>query len=342
MMKTWQKLIDNPQLWERYLVREKVVDGIREFFKTQGFHEVQTPIMVPVPSCEPNLEVFETVLKTFGQQKRAFLIMSPEYAIKKLLAAGIGNCFEMTQVFRNGEEASPQHNSEFTMLEWYRTKADYMDIMSDFEKLLLFLVKKKSLVYQGQIYDLSLPWPRITVAEAFIKYAQIPVETLVNESRLIQTARNKGYQLEEKTSWEQVFYQIFFNEIEPRLKALHRPYFLYDYPVQQASLSKKKEDDPRFAERFEVFIAGIELGNCFSELTDSIEQETRFNRELMERKKLRKIEYPIDRDLIEALKAGLPAAAGIAVGVDRLIMLLADVPTIAETMFFPQKELFDL
>lgn len=341
-MKTWQRLKKDPKLWEQYLVREKVIDGIREFFKKQDFREVQTPIMVPIPSCEPNLEVFETNISTNKGKKRAFLIMSPEYSIKKLLAAGVGNCFEITKVFRNMEEVSAQHNSEFTMLEWYRTRANYLDIMVDFEQLFLNLANEKKLVFQGKTYDISLPWPRVAIPDAFEQYAQIPIETLVNESGLIKEAKEKGYKIDKQTSYEQVFYQIFFNEVEPQLAALNRPYFLYDYPSQLASLAKRKTSDPRISERFEVFLAGIELGNCFSELLDPIEQGARFKKELKERKAAQKTSYPMDEDLITALKSGMPATAGIAVGVDRLIMLFSDVPTVGETMFFPQKELFDL
>jgi elongation factor P--(R)-beta-lysine ligase len=327
VMKTWQRIKNNPKLVEKYLVREKVIDTIRSFFKDQGFHEVFTPILVPVPSIEPNLEVFQTLLRSpsYGRArpkpgKRAFLIMSPEFSIKKLLAGGVGNCFEITRCFRNEEEVSRLHNPEFTMLEWYRVGADYKDIMRDFENLFLKVVGKDKLKYQGETYDLSLPWPRIRIEDAFKKYAGKDVLKVSDEN----------------------FYKIYFNEIELELLKLKKPHFLYDYPISQASLARKKESDPRFAERFEVFLAGIELGNCFSELTDAKEQRKRFETEKREREEKGKTEYPIDEDLIEALKSGLPVVSGIAVGVDRLVILAADVPTVAETMFFPGEELFDL
>jgi len=305
---------------EKYLVREKVVDTIRSFFKNQGFHEVFTPTLVPIPSIEPNLEVFESELRTLkGEKRRAFLIMSPEFSIKKLLAGGIGNCFEITKCFRNEEEVSTLHNPEFTMLEWYRINADYKDIMKDFEHLFLDIIGKDKLEYQGEVYDLSLPWPKIRIPDAFKKYAGKDVLKVSDED----------------------FYKIYFNEIEPELLKIKKPYFIYDYPISQASLSKPAKD-PRFAERFEVFLGGIELGNCFSELTDAKEQKKRFETDKKDRKKMNKTEYPIDEDLIEALKEGIPAVSGIAVGVDRLVMLAADVSSIEETLFFPGKELFDL
>lgn len=329
-MKTWQKISkawqsealkkENPLL-EKYLVREKVIDDIRDFFKSQKFHEVQTPILVPVPSIEPNLEVFKTELRTSrGTKREGYLIMSPEFSIKKLLAAGIGNCFEITHCFRNEEEVSPLHNPEFTMLEWYRINADYKDIMKDFEELFLKIIGKEKLTYQRQTYDLTPPWPRISVSDAFNKYAGKDVLKISDED----------------------FYKIFFNEIEPTLAESKKPFFIYDYPISQASLSRPKKDDPRFAERFEVFLAGIELGNCFSELTDAKVQKERFEKDLAERKRLGKTIYPIDEDLIDALSSGLPPVSGIAVGVDRLIMLAADAPTVGETLFFPADEIFNL
>jgi lysyl-tRNA synthetase class 2 len=320
-MKTWQKIKENPELLKKYLIREKVIDVIRKFFKELGFNEVFTPILVSVPSCEPNLEPYKTELRTAGGVKRdAYLIMSPEYAHKKLIAAGMENIFEITRSFRNEEEISIAHNPEFTILEWYRTKADYRKIMEDFESLFVKIIGGKSLKYQGEEYDISLPWPRVSFEEAFSKYAGKKINEIKDED----------------------FYQIFFNEIEPKLRASHRPAFVYDYPVSQASLARKKPDDPRFAERFEVFLAGMELGNAFSELTEPGEQAGRFTKELAQRKNQGKSEYGMDTDFIEALKSGMPETAGIAVGVDRLVMLVADVETIAETLFFPGEETFDL
>lgn len=326
-MKTWQRVKNDQSLLNKYLIREKVVDSIRDFFKRQDFHEVFTPILVPVPSIEPNLEVFKTELRTSkGVKKDAYLIMSPEFSIKKLLAGGVGNCFEITRCFRNEEEVSPLHNPEFTMLEWYRVGANYFDVMKDFENLFIEIIRKvnpkvdlKKWQYQGQTFDLTPPWPRIKIAEAFQNYANRNVLEVDDED----------------------FYKIYFNEVEPKILKSRRPYFLYDYPISQASLSKPSKD-PRFAERFEVFLAGVELGNCFSELIDANEQRKRFEIEKKEREKLGKTKYPIDEDLIKALESGLPEVSGIAVGVDRLVMLAQDAANIEETLFFPGKELFDL
>lgn len=342
-MKTWQKIKNDPNLLNKYLVREKVIHTIRQFFLDRKFHEVFTPVMVPIPSIEPNLEVFKTELRTSkGLKRDGYLIMSPEFSIKKLLAAGIGSCFEITKCFRNDEEVSSLHNPEFTMLEWYRINADYTDVMKDFEDLFLEIVGKDNFTFQGRSLDITRPWPRYSVAQAFEKFAGIDTETLLSGERLLNAGKSKGYTVDENVTWEQMFYQIFLNEIEPAIDKSNKPAVIYDYPISQASLSRPKAGDPRFAERFEVFLAGIELGNCFSELTDAGVQKARFLEDLEARKQLGKTAYPIDEDLIQALSSGLPPVSGIAVGVDRLVMLAADVPTVADTMFFPGAELFNL
>jgi lysyl-tRNA synthetase class 2 len=192
--------------------------------------------------------------------------------------------------------------------------------MEDFEKLFVKIIGKEKMRYQGKTCNLSLPWPRISFKEAFKKYAGKDVLKVSEED----------------------FYKIFFNEIEPEMAKSHRPFFIYDYPISQAALARPKPTNPRFAERFEVFVAGVELGNCFTELTDAKVQRERFEVDKTLRQAQGKTNYPIDEDFVEALKSGLPASAGIAVGVDRIIMLAADVPSISETMFFPGKELFDL
>lgn len=346
-MKTWQRLRRQPELLSQYLVREQVIDEIRTFFKQEEFHEVETPLLVQRPSSETYLEFFATTLKTAeGQSLPAYLTTSPEYSMKKLLVAGLPKIFQLCKSFRNREGKSGRHNPEFLILEWYRTHADYTDIMADCEHLFAHLVKKirksKTFTYQGKKYDLSTPWPKISVAEAFAKYAQVEIDELVDESALIKRARAKGYQVTPQTTWEEAYNQIMLNEVEPRLAEFKQPLFLYDYPVSQAALSRRKSSDPRFAERFEWYLGGIELGNAFSELTDAAEQETRLRQDLVIRREQGLSQQEMDEDFIVALKAGMPEAGGIAVGVDRLIMLLADVESIHQTQFFPVDDVFDL
>ncbi|MBI5620061.1 EF-P lysine aminoacylase GenX [Candidatus Gottesmanbacteria bacterium] len=352
-MKTWRRLHDNPKLWERYFIREKVLTAIRRFFLDRGFHEVETPYLTGSLPPESYLDVFETTLLDRNRKStRAFLPTSPEPFLKKLLVAGIGNCFAIPKSFRNTEDKSRTHNPEFTILEWYRVGASYTDIMKDCEELVLFInayLKRSGkgqgpadpaeLMYQGKRVDISSPWERLTVVEAFKKYAHMNLEHALTRETIAKLARAKGYRVEETVEWEEVFHQIFLNEVEPHL-GRGKPTILYEYPSDLAALAKLKADDDRFAERFEFYIEGLELGDAYSELTDWKDQLERFRLEEEERRRLGKVAHPIDMDFIEALKTGMPEAGGIAVGVDRLIMLFAGVTDISDTLFFPAKDLF--
>lgn len=372
-MKTWQQLHNNPALWKRYFVREKVLTAIRRFFFDRGFHEIETPYLTGSLPPESYLDIFETTLLDRNRKPiKAFLPTSPEPFLKKLLVAGVGNCFALPKSFRNTEDKSTTHNPEFTILEWYRAKADYTHIMRDCEELLLFINtylqrtpsvvpanagiqrrehqipdrvgddknKPKIFMYQGRRVDLSPPWERLSIIEAFEKYATFDIRRALTLAGLAPIALKKGYKVSPSDTWEELYDQIFLNEIEPHL-GRGKPTIIYDYPASQAALSRKKKSDPRFAERFEFYIEGLELGDAYSELTDWEEQLARFKEEEAERKRLGKVMHPMDMDFIEALKTGMPPAGGIAVGVDRLIMLFADATDIADTLFFPAKDLFE-
>ena len=353
-MKTWQLLKKHPELWERYFIREKVLTAIRRFFFDRKFHEVETPYLTGSLPPESYLDIFETTL--LDRQRtptKAYLPTSPEPFLKKLLVAGVGNCFALPKSFRNTEDKSKTHNPEFTILEWYRVNADYTDIMDDCEELLQFIntylqrssvqqgaKKPTELTYQGKHVDFSSPWERLSICEAFLRYAKFDLTKALNLKDLAPIAKKKGYTVTSNDTWEELFHLIFLNEIEPKL-GRRKPTIIYDYPVSLAALSRKKKSDPRFAERFEFYIEGLELGDAYSELTDWKEQLARFKEEEEERKRLGKVAHPMDMDFIEALKVGMPEAGGIAVGVDRLIMLFADATDIADTLFFPAKDLFD-
>lgn len=335
-MKTWFKLKQNPAFRQILFLREKIIRVIRDFFYQENFHEVFTPVLVPALIPESYLEVFETFLRRRdGSCKKLYLIPSPEVSIKKLLVGGIGNCFEISRSFRNGEMDSRFHQPEFTLLEWYRVGANYEKIMEDCEKLIAYLnlrIKNKKedlkITYQGREIDLTAPWERISVVQAFLKYAKVPYSAIDNLEKIRRVAVKKGYSVKKEDSWEQLFHQIYLNEVEPHL-GRGRPTVIYDYPKELAALAKIKKTDPRFCERFEFYIGGLELGDCYTELTDWREQEERFKKEL------KKVSVVADSDFLAALKTGLPDCAGIAVGVDRLVMLFADVVDIKETLPFP-------
>lgn len=344
-MHNWQKILDNPQLKTQFLMREQVIDALRSFFKRRNFHEVETPLLVKSPGTEPYLEVFETTLKfAEGDNHRGFLLTSPEYAMKKLLSAGFGDIFQICKSFRNKEGRSDKHNPEFTILEYYRVNADYTALMDDQKEMLLHILRAVTndpsatiLKYQDLNIDLNT-WQKYSVAEAFEKFAGVSTDDLLDEEKLVNIAKEKGYQVDEHTTWEQAFNQIFLNEIESQFNP-EIPTIIYDYPVSQAALSRKKVSDPRFAERFEYYIAGVEIGNAFSELNDPVEQQQRLEAELAHRKTLDKTQFELDQDFIKALEH-MPDSAGIAIGVDRLIMLFANVPSIKDTILFPVEEMF--
>lgn len=342
---TWETVRLHPRLAGPRLVRERVIDAIRAFFKQQGYHEVETPLLVRCPGMEPYLDVFQTSWTTArGERFVGYLTTSPEYAMKKLLAAGIGPIFQICKSFRNGEEVSALHNPEFTILEWYRPRADYTDLMRECEELFRQVARAvnpdfggKALSYQGARIDLESPWERLPVREAFRRYADVDLARDID--RLVEVARAKGYSVDAETTAEQAYHQIFLNEIEPRL-GHQTPTILYEYPISMAALARPSPSDPTVAERFELYLAGIELANAFGELTDADEQRRRLQIERAERCRLGKTLYDLDEDFIAALEVGIPPSAGIALGVDRLAMIFADVASIHDVLWFSADELF--
>ncbi len=350
MEPTWLRLRAAPDLRRPYLLRSRVIKAIRAFFDAHGFEEVETPLLVAAPGMEPYLDVFETRLTTArGQSSRAFLTTSPEYAMKKLLVAGLPRIYQICKSFRNGEEISRGHNPEFTILEWYRAHADYRAIMTDCENLLVAIWRalhpeadadaEPFLAMENERIRLAPPWERRSVRESFARFAHLDLDALGDSQVMRRALDARGYQTSDATTWEQGYHQIFLNEIEPHLGYI-APTILYDYPAPMAALARRKADDPRYAERFEFYIAGIELGNAFSELTDADEQQARLEAERAERAALGKAVYDIDADFLRALHTGMPPSAGIAVGVDRLVMLFSGAATIQETLWFPANETF--
>ena len=292
--------------------------------------EVQTPSLVRCAGQEPYLTPLSADFKDEKNKKyQGFLITSPEYSLKKLLASGFDRIFELARVFRGNEALGGLHNPEFTMLEWYRTNSDYRQIMKDIENLVFFLNKKinnsKYLNYQSRKIDLTLPWPRLSVKEAFLKYAGINLE--------------KKWRNFSPDSWNTNFYKVFLNKIEPNFPK-DRPVIIYDYPLPQASLAKRKSKNSFYAERFEVYIGGMELANAFSELTDHKEQRARLVEEQKLRKKIGKDFIPLDEDFIYALKLGILPSGGIALGMERLQMLLLDIKDINNLLLFPAHDLY--
>jgi len=315
-------------------IREEIIDAIRQFFKSHGFIEVETPLLVPYPDPSPFNEVFE-VSPVLG--KRGFLTPSPEFFMKKLLAFGSGNIFQICKAFRDPPELSPLHNPEFTILEWYRVNANYQDIMTDCENLLNFISQTTPISPIPPI-SLTPPWLRLSIKESFQKYANVNLDEFLDPQKAQQICQEKGYQVSENSTWEQLYHQIFLNEIEPKLPK-DKPLILYDYPAPLAALARLKPTNPRYAERFEFYLAGLEIGNGYSELTDPQEQEKRLKQDIEARKSLGMRLFPHDKDFVKAI-GNLPSCGGIAVGVDRLIMVLTGAKTINEVLSFPAQKIF--
>ena len=334
-MPTWQQLKSNPKLWDIFYLRQKIVSSIREFFQQKNFLELFTPILQPAVIPESYTDIFSTSLYDRNLKKSTrFLIPSPEVSVKKMIAAGLIRGYEITHCFRNRESGSNIHHYEFTMLEWYRTQAVYMDILKNFQNLLLFVAQTingiKLLVYGKKKMDLSLPWKKISMNQALEKHAGISLSNIRGE-KISAVARKKGYSVKKNDAWEEIFNQIFLNEIEPYLGSGSKPTVIYDYPSPLAGLGKLKEGNPDIVERFEIYIGGLELADCCSELTDPEEQGLRFRKNLAEIKSFRKNPVIPDQDFLDAIKTGLPPCAGIAVGLDRLLMLFADKKNLKET-----------
>lgn len=340
-MTNWQKIKNGGLDKEIFWKRAKILRAIRDFFWQKNFLEVETPELVALPGQEPYLEIFDTEARDDrGKKFSAALITSPEYAMKKLLAAGYENIFQITKAFRNNESFGGLHNPEFTMLEWYRQNASYVDIMRDTENLVLHVLKNLGLPeiieYQGRKIDFRAPWERLTVAEAMKKYAG--VEDLSYET-LVSAAKAKGYKVADSEPYDSVFFKIFLNEVENKFNP-SRPVILYDYPAELGALAKRKDGNPALAERFEAYIGGLEIANAFGELLDAGEQRERFLEEQKIRAAAGKRAYQIDEDFMDALSSGIAPSGGIALGVDRLVMLLTNQKNIEDVIFFPAKEVF--
>lgn len=342
---SWTRLKDE-RLQENLRIRAEVLALTRRFFSENGFLEVETPIMVPAAGQEPYLDPLTTLFTDErGKLYPGYLITSPEYAMKKLLAAGFGNIFTITKTFRGSEPRGLTHNPEFTMIEWYRVRANYTAIMDDCEKFVATVAAKihgdTTIVYQGKTIDLSRPWERLTMREAWVRHAKVSpddVEHITDPVFLKQLCLDRGYSVNETDTYGDLFFKIFLTEIEPKL-GQDRPTLLYEYPAQMAALARRKIDEPAWSERVEVYIGGLELANGFSELTDAKEQRERFLEEQQLRTKLGKDPIPLDEDFLDAV-GNMPECTGIAFGIDRLVILLTDSATIDEVIAFPATELW--
>ncbi|HEV3175230.1 MAG TPA: EF-P lysine aminoacylase EpmA [Stellaceae bacterium] len=328
---------------ELLAARGRIAGAARIFFTARDFVEVETPALQVSPGLEPHLMAFETNLDEPGESRRArYLHTSPEFAMKKLLVAGVPRLFQLARVFRNGERGAT-HHPEFTMLEWYRAHASYRDLMDDCETLLrdaLTAAGAATFRWQGRSADPKRSWQRVSLADAFQRWCGIDLLATAPDperpslERLAEAARPLGIAPHAGDDWEDLFFRIFLARIEPKL-GVGAPTILYDYPIAMAALARPKPEDPRLAERFEVYVCGLELANAFGELTDAALQRRRFQQDQARKQARYGFAYPIDEDFLAALTYGMPPSAGIALGFDRLVMLATGAARIEDVLWAP-------
>lgn len=340
-MSNWSELKNTPRLKNIYDTRIEIIKSIREFFWSQGFVETDTPVAVRLASQEPYLNPLATTISDpNGKSEKFYLRTSPEYALKKLLAAGYEKIFEIGKCFRNFESFGGNHNPEFTMIEWYRAPGTYQEIMDDTENLFKFVGKKlnkESVAYKNKEINISETWDRQNMKEVWQDFIGVNLDDYLELNKMQELAKSKGYQVSENDTYEDLFYKIFLNEIEPNLGS-GKPIFVYDYPAQMTSLSRLCEYDSRYAERFELYIGGLELANAFGELTDAKVQKDKLEEDMAKRKALGKETWPVDPDFISALGSGIGSAGGIAMGVDRMVLLFTETKDLNETIFQSVKD----
>ena len=343
--KWWQPEKYKEHLLERQ-IRIQVIRSLREYFDKEGFCEVDTPALQVCPGMEVHLKAFSTeMVSPLGEEAKVrHLHTSPELSMKKLIVAGMPKIYQICHCYRN-EEMGQTHLPEFTMLEWYRTNTDYTAMMADTEKIVKLCAKRcgVDVLRFGQATCNPFgKWEKITVAEAFEKYAGVDLLSTLDKDLAVlprpdllkKQAKQKGIWCSAKDSWEDIFFRIMMEKIEPFLG--HKvPTILYDYPTCLGALARRKPTDEKVCERFEAYICGVELCNAFSELTDVVEQRRRFETDQKTKQDLYGYTYPIDEDFMDALKYGMPETSGNALGIDRLIMLISGTNDIQNTCFVP-------
>ncbi len=320
--------------------RVRIAASVRRFFASEGFLEVETAALALSPGNEAHISAFGVdLIGPGGEKSRLYLHSSPELACKKLLAAGEERIFTLGRVFRN-RERGPLHHPEFTMLEWYRAKEPVQRLMEDCAGLLIEAARAVD-ADQFRWRDLTCnPFEEpeiVSVCEAFATHANIELEPVLEDrDGLARAAERDGIRVTADDSWSDLFSKIMVEKVEPRL-GQGRATILCDYPVSEAALARVSPEDGRFAERFELYVCGVEIANGFGELTDAVEQRRRFEAEMAERHRIYGEFYPIDEDFLAAL-AAMPPASGIALGFDRLVMLAAGAERIEQVLWTPVPE----
>ena len=325
-------LIVNPEVKKVFITRSKIVQAMRRYLDHLGFLEVETPTMHAVAggaSARP----FTTHHNALDMD--LYMRIAPELYLKRLIVGGLEKVYEIGRVFRN-EGISTRHNPEFTIMELYQAYADYLDMMQITEELISSVAREVlgsvKITYQGTEIDLTPPWPRLTMVEAVKKYTGVDYNSLKNDEEARIAAKELGLCPDPNATTGAVLNLIFEEKVEQHLI---QPTFIMDYPLEISPLAKRKEDAPGFTYRFEAFITAREIANAFSELNDPLDQRERFIKQMEQREKGDEEAHMMDEDFLRALEVGMPPTGGLGIGVDRLVMLLTDAPSIRDVILFP-------
>jgi lysyl-tRNA synthetase class 2 len=331
-------LMANQEVRDLFTLRSRVVSAIRRFMDGRGFLEVETPILLPEAggaAARPFVTHYEALDRDF------YLRIATELHLKRLIVGGLDRVYEMGRVFRN-EGLSTRHNPEFTLLESYEAYADYNAVAATVEELVSQVAQEllgtTRVPNEGGELDLSPPWRRLTVVEGLRQYAGLDLEAHWKETALRAAVEKMGIEVTPDAGWAKLVDEVLSTCVEPRLI---EPTFLMDYPAALSPLAKKKPEDPRFVERFEPFVAGIELGNAYTELNDPLEQRERFREQARRRAAGDEEAEKGDEDFLRALEHGMPPTGGLGLGIDRVVMVLTGQRAIRQVILFPQLRLRD-
>ena len=325
-------LIVNPEVKEVFILRSKIIKAVREFLDNRGFLEVDTPILNTIAGGA-NARPFVTHHNTLDIDM--YLRIANELYLKRLIVGGFDKVYEMGRMFRN-EGMSPKHNPEFTNMELYEAYADYKDMMEITEELVAYVAKETlgstKIEYQGTEIDLTPPWRRITMIDAIKEYTGVDFNTIDTDEEAREIAKAKGLEVDESMKRGHIISEMFEEFCEVHLV---QPTFVTHHPVEVSPLAKRNAEDPRLTNRFEAFINTWEIANAFSELNDPIDQKERFKEQEAQRVAGDSEAHMMDLDFINALEVGLPPTGGLGIGIDRLIILLTNQPSIRDVLLFP-------
>lgn len=325
-------LIVNPEVKHVFILRSRIVQEMRDFLNKQGFLEVETPVMHTIAggaSARPFITHHNAL------DMNLYLRIATELHLKRLIVGGMDKVYELGRIFRN-EGISTKHNPEFTSVEIYQAQADYQDMMNLTEELISSVAQKvlgiMKVPFQGRELDVTPPWPRLSMIEAIKKFAGIDFTQIDTDEAAFLAAKEKGLAIKPGTPRGEIMNEVFEEFVESNLD---QPTFIYDYPIEVSPLAKRKADDPTMTYRFEAFMAGSEIANAFTELNDPIDQRQRFEQQTAKRAAGDEEAHMSDEDFLQSLEYGMPPTGGLGIGIDRLVMMLTDSPSIRDVILFP-------